>query len=124
MKRKRHINKTEVQLVVPCTDKIRKQIVRNLQRSSLNRFNKPRANKAAELLVAINAEPNVVAPQTQNNPDITKASFCANITTAHPTQNTASKVWAFVSNTCEKCMSHTTALGKRRGIFNRHILDV
>ncbi|MFC1675802.1 hypothetical protein ACFL3G_01915 [Planctomycetota bacterium] len=117
MKRKRHINKTKVQSAVSCPNKIRKRIVRNLQRSSLNRFNKPCANKAAELLVAINVEPNVVVPQTQNNPDITKASVDAVKAAALPTQNTASKVWAFVSNTCKKYMSHTIAFGKRKRHF-------
>ena len=117
MKRKRHINKTEVQLVVPCPNKIRKRILRNLQRSSLNRFNKARADKARELLVAINAKPNVVAPQTQSNPDIINASVDINKAASYSTQTAASKVCVFVGNTFKTCISHITAFGKRKWYF-------
>lgn len=117
MKRKRHINKSEAQLAVSCPSWLRRRILRNLQRSSLNRFNKVRAEKARELLVAINAKPDVAASQTQSNPDITKTSVDTNKATVRPTQTMSSKVCVFVGNTFNKCMNYKTLFGKWKRHF-------
>jgi len=117
MKRKRHINKSEVQLAVSCPSWLRKRILQNLQRSSLNRFNKVRVEKARELLVAIKAKPNVATSQTQSNPDITKISVDTNKTAVRTTQTMSSKVCVFVGNTFNKCMNYITLFGKRKRHF-------
>jgi len=116
MKRKSHINKAEAQLAASCPTWLRKLILQNLQRSSLNRFNKVRAEKARELLVAIKAKSNVAASQTQSNPDIIKTSVDTNKAAVLTTQTMNSKVCVFVGNTFNKCMNYITLFGKRRFI--------
>ena len=113
MKRKRYTNKDRTPVAVSCLSWLQRQILRNLQKTAINKFNKTSADKARELLVAINAKPNILASQTQSNPDITEASVDTS-TVAHPTQNTDSKVWAFAGHTLKTCMNHVTTLGKRR----------
>lgn len=117
MKRKRHINESEVQLAVSCSSWLRRRTLRNLQRSSLNRFNKVRAKKARELLVAINAKPDVAASQTQSNPDITKTSVNTNKAEVRPIQTMSTKVCVFVGNTFNKCMNYITVFEKRKRHF-------
>lgn len=41
------------QLVVPCTNKIRKVILKNLQKSARDSFNKSRSKKSKEVLKSI-----------------------------------------------------------------------
>jgi hypothetical protein len=98
MNQKKHINEAETQLGVSCPSWLRKRILRNLQRSSLNRFNRTRTDKTRELLVAINAKPNNVASQTQSNPDIIKASVDTNKAASHSAQ-TATSEYVYLSAT-------------------------
>ncbi len=117
MKRKRCINKDRTPVAVSCPSWLRRRILRNLQRSSLDRFNKTRADKARELLVAINTKPNIVVSQTQSKPDFIKASVDTNKAMSCPTQSTVSKAWVSVGSTFKKCMSHIIAFGKRKKHF-------
>ena len=117
MKRKRYLNKSEVQLAVSCPSWLRRRILQNLQRSLLNRFNKVRAGRARELLIAINAKPDVAVSQTQNNPDVTKTSVDTNKAAVRPTQIMSSKIRVFVGNTFNKCINYITLFEKRKRHF-------
>ena len=117
MKHKQYFSKNDIQLVVPCPNKIRKRILRNLQKSSINKFNKMHAEKALELIKKINAKSNSYDVPIRVATENTKIPMVAKNHTTKKTQRWTAKIYAFVNNMFNKYMKRLTTFPGRKGRF-------
>jgi len=74
-------NPDKTKVTVPCPVRLQRQMLQNLQKAALNRFNKIRAKKALELLSTINAESNVVYSQAMDSASAAEISPVTDMTT-------------------------------------------
>ena len=110
---KKYLGTKEHQIFVPCPSWLKKRILRNMQKVALNRFNKARADKALELLSAINAESNAGDSQMTDNASAAEISTVTDITP----QNLVAKIRTFAGNTINKCVNGIAAFRKWKRFF-------
>ena len=111
--KKKYLGTKEHQIFVACPSWLRKRILRNMQKAALNRFNKARADKALELLSAINAESNAGDSQMTDNASAAEISTVTDITP----QNLVAKIRTFAGNAINKCVNGITVFRKWKKYF-------